>query len=110
MEGKVTSVYYKDLSAEEKDYVDGVYRQKMLDDRKAFIRNPLYAGWGPEDVWYLRLDYINSWKHSDNYLFTKCECGSLDFDCLKDIMADNGLDRDCLYRCKKCGKVHQEYN
>lgn len=110
MEVKCTSVYYKDLTQEEKDHLDKLERLNMLKSRERFVNDPRYTNFDPEDVWYLRLDYINNWKHSDNYLFTKCECGSLDFDCLLDEMAPNGMDRDCLYKCCKCDKTHWEYN
>lgn len=110
MEGKTTSVYYRDLTQDEKDYVDSVERKSMLERRKAFINDPRYKGNDPEDIWYLRMDYIDNWKHSDNYILTKCECGSLEFDCLSDKMASDGLSRDCLYKCCKCGKTHHEYN
>lgn len=110
MEGKTTSVYYKDLTQEEKDFVDIAVRKGLLENRQAFINDPRYKGINPEDIWYLKLDHILNWKHEDNFIFTRCECGSLEFDCIKDTMASDGLSRDCLYRCKKCGKTHQEYN
>lgn len=110
MEGKTTSVYYRDLTQEEKDFVNAIERREMMKKRKSFINDPRYKGINPEDVWYLKLDYINNWKYADDYIFTKCECGSLEFDCLSDKMASDGLSRDCLYRCNKCGKTHREYN
>lgn len=108
MEGKVSYVYYSKLTQEEKDYVDNVERQGMMNKRKAFIKDERYKDLDPEDIWYLRLDYIKNWKHSDSYLFTKCECGSLDFDCLSDIQS--GMSRRCLMKCCKCGKTHMEFN
>lgn len=110
MEGKVTSVYYKDLTQEEKDFVDTIERSEMLNKREKFKRDPMYSNFDPEDIWYLKLEYINNWKHNDNYIFTRCECGSLEFSCLMDDMAPNGMDRECLYKCCKCGKTHWEYN
>lgn len=110
MEGKTTFILYKDLSQEEKDMLNNKERKQMMKDRKKFIANPLYKDINPEDIWYLKSKYIKNWKYSDDTLFTRCECGSLEFDCLKDTMSSNGMDRECLFKCCKCGKTHWEYN
>lgn len=110
MEGKYISVYYSELSQEEKDHLNKLERLGMLKSREDFKKDPRYSNFDPEDIWYLKLDYINNWAYSDYNLFTKCECGSLDFNCLVDEMAPNGIGRDCLYKCCKCGKTHWEYN
>lgn len=109
MEGKTTSIYYKDLTEQEKSFVDELERKGMLKNRENFIKDSRYKDFDPENIWYLKLDYIKNWKHSDNYLFTKCECGSLEFDCLSDIPSSN-QSRKCLMKCTKCGKTHIEYN
>lgn len=109
MQGEIKSVYYKDLTQEEKDFVNNAARQAMLKKRENFIKDARYTSIDPEDIWYLKLNYIHNWKYEDNNLLTKCECGSLEFDCLKDVPARDGLSRDCLYRCCKCGKTHQEW-
>lgn len=105
--GKTTSIYYRDLSQEEKEFVDKMYREKMMLDRQNLIKT---MGLETADrCWWSKLDYINNWKHQDTHIFTKCECGSLEFDCLSD--KQSGLcSRRCLMRCKKCKKKHIEYD
>lgn len=110
MEGKTTCIYYKDLTQSEKNFVNELERDKMRKRREEFINNPLYKDLDPEDIWYLRKGFIANWTFGDNYLFTKCECGSLKFECLGDTLADDELSRKCEYRCDRCGKTHIEYN
>ena len=107
-EGKTTIVRYRDLTQIEKYLVDNIERTCMRKEREDFINDERYRGYDPESIWYLRNDYINNWKHDDGFIFTKCECGSLEFDCLED--KQSGLDRRCVMKCKHCKKVHIEYN
>ena len=72
MERNYTRVYYKDLSNNQKRIVNEITRKNMLRRRKAFINDSRYKAIDPEDIWYLKLDYINKWKHSDYDLFTCC--------------------------------------
>lgn len=108
MKGKTTSVYYKDLTQSEKDLVDNIERASLRKQRKDFIKDERYVGTDPESIWYLRQEYIDNWKFYDDFLFTKCECGSLEFETKSDTQCD--LSRKCLMKCKKCGRTHIEYN
>lgn len=110
MEGKVTSVYYKDLTQTEKDFVNNKERDNMRKRREEFINDPRYVGIDPERVWYLKNSFIDNWTFGDNYIFTKCDCGSIEFACISDTLADDGFSRICEYKCEKCGKTHIEYN
>lgn len=110
MEGKTTIIFYKDLTQEEKDMLNDRQRKQMIKSREEFINNPLYKDINPEDVWYLRLNYIKNWKYPDYAVLFRCECGSLDFDCLKDTMFSNDIGKACLFKCCKCGKTHWEYD
>lgn len=109
MEGNTTLLYYRDLTQAEKDYVDNLERENMRKRRNGFIKDERYKHIDPETIWYLKNDYINNWKYSDNYIFTRCECGSLDFNLISDTPASY-QSRRCLYICNKCGKTHIEYN
>ena len=108
--GEITSIYYKDLTPEEKELVDNIERESARKRKAAFIADPRYKDINVENVWWLKDEYINNWRHEDNYLFTKCECGSLQFETLRDTLASDALSRNCLMKCSKCGRIHIEYN
>lgn len=103
------NIYYKDLTSQEKEAVNNAVRESMRKQKEDFIKDPRYKNVDPETVWYLKEDYINNWTFQDNYLFTKCDCGSFDFDCLSDTPSSY-QSRKCVMKCAKCGETHIEYH
>lgn len=98
--------YFKDLTDEHKNALNSQLRARDLE-----IREQIKLKYGLEeadDLWYTKMDYINTHTYSDDTLITCCpKCGRPDE--LNNALSDRPgsyQSRNVTYQCTSCNHYY----